>query len=376
MVTAGLLLFALGMGYVGVYAGRHEWFAKYGRESVAILAVLAGGLMPLLAAAAVGHFALPITARRRRRLPIWLAVVAAGCALTAVTSAAGQPSAEDATRALQAGDVARGYLTAVAVHDLGLESATTAAKIADGAHLQLVKGASNVPSLADLVRQRWYEPQAQKEAREILRQAAEREGWSAFQRRNAGAVASLAQLVQGSVPESATLLSALAASLRADQCLSIRNYVCAAEEAKRAATLAPSVSEVSEARARTRSALDTHRRLALEAVRKAKRLQDRRDALTAAIAAAQPYELMASPAPGTGSRDLTQQLAKVNSAITQAEHRQREQEEARQRRRMEMRSMAPLRCRDGTLSPSCICGGSRRGCCSHHGGVAGCSADY
>lgn len=29
-------------------------------------------------------------------------------------------------------------------------------------------------------------------------------------------------------------------------------------------------------------------------------------------------------------------------------------------------------CNDGSLSPSCVCGGSLRGCCSHHGGVAGC----
>lgn len=29
-------------------------------------------------------------------------------------------------------------------------------------------------------------------------------------------------------------------------------------------------------------------------------------------------------------------------------------------------------CRDGTLSPTCRCGRSLRGCCSHHGGVAGC----
>ena len=35
-----------------------------------------------------------------------------------------------------------------------------------------------------------------------------------------------------------------------------------------------------------------------------------------------------------------------------------------------------LRCVDGTLSPSCVCGGPRRGCCSHHGGVAGCSRAY
>lgn len=32
-------------------------------------------------------------------------------------------------------------------------------------------------------------------------------------------------------------------------------------------------------------------------------------------------------------------------------------------------------CRDGTVSPTCVCGGPKRGCCSHHGGVVGCSAN-
>lgn len=36
---------------------------------------------------------------------------------------------------------------------------------------------------------------------------------------------------------------------------------------------------------------------------------------------------------------------------------------------------APLLCADGTTSPSCTCGAPRRGCCSHHGGVVGCSAN-
>lgn len=31
-----------------------------------------------------------------------------------------------------------------------------------------------------------------------------------------------------------------------------------------------------------------------------------------------------------------------------------------------------LKCCDGTISDSCSCGGSHRGCCSHHGGVCGC----
>lgn len=33
-----------------------------------------------------------------------------------------------------------------------------------------------------------------------------------------------------------------------------------------------------------------------------------------------------------------------------------------------------LMCNDGTESPTCACGGPRRGCCSHHGGVSGCES--
>ncbi len=54
---------------------------------------------------------------------------------------------------------------------------------------------------------------------------------------------------------------------------------------------------------------------------------------------------------------------------------EREVKIAEQRERVAARAWAtaPLMCRDGTTSPSCVCGGSHRGCCSHHGGVAGCS---
>jgi hypothetical protein len=35
-----------------------------------------------------------------------------------------------------------------------------------------------------------------------------------------------------------------------------------------------------------------------------------------------------------------------------------------------------LLCRDGTTSPTCMCSnGSHRGCCSHHGGIAGCEKE-
>lgn len=58
------------------------------------------------------------------------------------------------------------------------------------------------------------------------------------------------------------------------------------------------------------------------------------------------------------------------------EEAQRRQAEAVRRAAAERAwARAPLRCRDGSLSPTCVCGqSSRRGCCSHHGGVSGCSA--
>lgn len=60
-----------------------------------------------------------------------------------------------------------------------------------------------------------------------------------------------------------------------------------------------------------------------------------------------------------------------------AEARQREAEARAEKRRLaeeERRARLPqrVRCCDGMLSPTCMCGGSLRGCCSHHGGVCGC----
>ncbi len=70
--------------------------------------------------------------------------------------------------------------------------------------------------------------------------------------------------------------------------------------------------------------------------------------------------------------------AKKRRAAEEREHkrqqaaaeRERKREEAEARRRE--REPTRLQCCDGSISPSCSCGGSRRGCCSHHGGVCGC----
>jgi len=53
-----------------------------------------------------------------------------------------------------------------------------------------------------------------------------------------------------------------------------------------------------------------------------------------------------------------------------AAERERRREAAAEERAN--RTSNGLLCNDGTLSPSCTCSGSHRGCCSWHGGVAGC----
>jgi membrane protein involved in colicin uptake len=56
-----------------------------------------------------------------------------------------------------------------------------------------------------------------------------------------------------------------------------------------------------------------------------------------------------------------------------AKKRKEAQREAAESAREAASQNAPLLCCDGTASPSCTCGGSHRGCCSHHGGVCGCT---
>lgn len=107
-----------------------------------------------------------------------------------------------------------------------------------------------------------------------------------------------------------------------------------------------------------------------------------------------PAESDREPAPIT---ELTTQLKRDEQALARAEQlarqkreaeerrqaeiaareeRQRQAAEERERRRREAleRLTQPqgLLCCDGSMSPTCSCGGSHRGCCSHHGGVCGC----
>jgi hypothetical protein len=70
------------------------------------------------------------------------------------------------------------------------------------------------------------------------------------------------------------------------------------------------------------------------------------------------------------AEEQRQATAAARKLAAQArEEKRRLAEEERRERQSVPRS---IRCCDGSLSPSCMCGGSRQGCCSHHGGICGC----
>lgn len=72
-----------------------------------------------------------------------------------------------------------------------------------------------------------------------------------------------------------------------------------------------------------------------------------------------------------GQARADRRAAKAQARADRLAARKRAREDRARRRRA--RQDAALMCRDGSLSPTCTCGGRRRGCCSHHGGVRGCS---
>lgn len=66
------------------------------------------------------------------------------------------------------------------------------------------------------------------------------------------------------------------------------------------------------------------------------------------------------------------QLVQEREAKAEEERRQEEERRREIERAVSTGAGQSVRCCDGTISPSCVCGGPRRGCCSHHGGICGC----
>jgi hypothetical protein len=161
---------------------------------------------------------------------------------------------------------------------------------------------------------------------------------------------------------------------------------CTGGEQRRAAQQADAEARASAQRIAENDAAERARVQELE--RKKAERELARDAArteTERIAKLKPYERAALLAKCVKDSDCPLGLSDpdviLDAAKTDGERKQLEAavpvlERARERiERAQARTDAPLLCCDGSGSPSCTCGNPHRGCCSHHGGVCGCTAD-
>jgi hypothetical protein len=165
------------------------------------------------------------------------------------------------------------------------------------------------------------------------------------------------------------------------------NWDCAISRSKSAAAIEP--REAAKSLADAETAIQAQIDAGIAAARSEKnvvaRLNLENSALTlwqtylARASAHKPSQIVQLEAARKRDEQAAARQAELDKKRAEAAESRRIAAEKREHRRQEAaerrRDYAPLLCGDGSLSPSCTCGGSHRGCCSWHGGVAGCSAD-
>jgi hypothetical protein len=194
----------------------------------------------------------------------------------------------------------------------------------------------------------------------------------------------------------ARALAARAKVLAANRCILAEDWDCAIQRSTDAVQLDPR-SEGTAVREKTVAAIRAASNKALTASKTEKDLASRvrlqRTALDlwsrflAAEGGADPPDIAALRIAAGRDQQALARAEEVARVRREAEEKRRELEAERRRiaaeqaekrrlaeeeRRQRASEPKSVQCCDGTLSPSCMCGGSLRGCCSHHGGVCGC----
>jgi hypothetical protein len=380
-----LALAALPIAAAALYGARGEYFTA-GRAA----GLAAGVVAAALATAVLAYAALWNSTLGRRRARTWAITTIAPMALATILVALAEPSTTRARDLITSGQLeeASAELRALklpADHttwaDLHLRRSLAAATCSEATvHLRHIR--SDLPQRVD----------AQNRADTLAVVEAD----AALQARDADAASTA--LACSSEPGRATpaarTLRAQVAGLQSRQCLARKDWRCAIDHAASAGdprALQQTILAAIRAEADARAA----------AAARTQRLEDRVEEAQAALALWQSYLLDSHTLDLPGPvLDLRAALARDQSALAkqqriaqvraEAEARRQAAVAARERQRAELAaererrrqaaeearensSSRPLLCNDGTLSPTCTCGGSRRGCCSWHGGVAGCS---
>jgi hypothetical protein len=378
-----LALAALPVAAAVLYAARGEYFTS-GRA-----AGLVAGVVVAAVAAAVLAYGVLWNATLGRRARTWAAATIAPAALAVVMAAIAEPRMARAHDLIAAGELddAAAEMRALdrppgdaAWADLHLRRSLAAATCLD-ATARLHDIDTGLPQRAP----------AQTHADDLALSEAQ----AAIRVRDAE-VASTA-LGCGSAALRTTVAArailAQIAGLQTRRCIEIKDWACALD---RSASAGDPAALRSDILAVIRVDADAHAAAAARDQRLEQRVEEEQAALglwqtylLAQEAATPPrpvVELRAALARDQSALATQQRIAQARAeaearraaAAAERERKQAELAAERERRRQAAeeeranRSSGRLLCNDGTLSPTCTCGGAHRGCCSWHGGVAGC----
>lgn len=376
LAAAAAIALLLGIAVAALYVERHPYYATTSQASLLWL------LAPVIGLATVpptAILALPRGTAPRRRLAAAAAPLI--CLLLATTALAttGNPSLAHARARLSAGDLDAALFESAASAELGLD---TAAPSFHDEHQLARAEATTMPAEAWQAAARVFFTDEARHAAETHALRLTVEAAEAHQQQHAytNSEAVLALVPDHLAGDDALRPLRLAIHLaRAGTCIDRLAAPCARDELRRARAAGFTDEELAPLHQRAADAVRPSLLETWSTIRAHRPLDDR---LAACIDAQLGFVFLEKIGTPEALYPIREADLDARCGLLQ-EQRRREEELARQRelqrREAAQRAWAraPLLCRDGTYSPSCACGRtSRSGCCSHHGGVAGCSASY
>lgn len=381
IATFGIFGLLGGAAVTLAYRAAHPWYAEMANAtSLEVLSGALGLACALLAAA----WALPATSRSQ---PVRYA--AAGPAVLGVVMAlqflGGTPSVAHAREALAAGQPTRAEREARACAELGIGDAE-ALRLLDELALAAVEKEQEPAACWKLTKRTWADADLKERAERVC---FDRTMAKIDADQTAGTFASTGPLIAGMEEPWRSRPDARERATKASRAVfdgCVRNVdVACAKGALDELTLAGTPQDVTDARRHADKVAHklfdtgwndiTKRKGSLED--RAKKCDEIRPAVGLLEAVGTPGGKPTVAEVDTACGKVVADRKVEQERAVAAAEKAKAAAAARATRRVEAEarswSSGRLRCADGTLSPTCTCGGSHRGCCSHHGGVAGCN---
>lgn len=245
-------------------------------------------------------------------------------------------------------------------------------------HSAEVLEAGPLEARARVFRAPWYSPAASAPVRELLSKDAREQARRAYHAKQLGVLHAVRNAIGGIDPGVDRELDGLASLLAARDCIDRGHFDCALTAVERAAR-EPSIEAE---RSVVEQLFSTELRRELDAKvaagrsagrAKLDRVRSYERAIELGVVREKRGDLETSPPLATLRAEFAAVLVAAQAEEKIAAQREAAQRAAERRAAAEAARDAnrPLLCCDGVRSPTCTSGGSRRGCCSHHGGVCG-----